>query len=177
MRDVDERVAAVQGRVRRMKRKRDRATVSALGACTMLVLACAVGMPLVDGRFDAASGGATLFGASSLFGPSVGGYVLVAIVTAVVVALVTVLCVTRRRSGREKGDASETMADTIGARPEGVTIRPLVEGEESTQSPIDVTAENGWQCSFGKLSLHVDNEKDVVPKVRNDFANDGEKPS
>ena len=58
-----------------------------------------------------------------------------------------------------------------------VMIRPLVDGVESSQSPIDVTAENGWQCSFGKLSLHVDNEKDVVPKVRNDFANDGEKPS
>ncbi len=114
MRDVDERVAAVQGRVRRMKRKRDRATVGALGTLTVIVLACAVGMPLVDGRFDAASGGATLFGASSLFGPSAGGYVLVAIVTAVVVALVTVLCVTRRRSGRDKGEAPETIADTIG---------------------------------------------------------------
>ena len=114
MRDVDERVAAVQGRVRRIKRKRERATVGALGTLTVLVLACVVGMPLAGGQFDVASGGSTLFGASSLFGPSVGGYVLVALVTAVVVALVTVLCVSRLRSGKEKDDVPEAMADFIG---------------------------------------------------------------
>ena len=96
MRDVDERVAAVHRRARRIKRQRDRATVGVLGTCVALVFACVVGMPLVGGQFSAASGSSTLFGASSLFGPSAGGYVLVALVTAVVVALVTALCIVRR---------------------------------------------------------------------------------
>ena len=45
MRDVDERVAAVRGRVRRIKRQRDRAAVGALGTGAVLVLACVAGMP------------------------------------------------------------------------------------------------------------------------------------
>ena len=111
MRDIDERVAAVQRRVRRIKRQRDRAAVGALGTLTALVLACEVGMPLVGGRYDVAPGASTLFGASSLFGPSAGGYVLVALITAVVVALVTALCMSRRRSGGEKDSAPETADD------------------------------------------------------------------
>ena len=107
MRDVDERVAAVQRRVRRIERQRDRATAGALGTLTVLVLACVMGMPLVGGQLGVASGGSALFGASSLFGPSVGGYVIVALVTAVVVALVTVLCVTHRRSAKEEMDVPE----------------------------------------------------------------------
>lgn len=104
MRDVDERVAAVQGRARRIKRRRDRAIAGAVGACSVLVLACVVALPLVGGQITAGSGGSTLFGASSLFGPSIGGYVLVALVTAVVVALITVLCVTRRKKSDAQAD-------------------------------------------------------------------------
>ena len=110
MRDVDERVGAAQGRARRIKRQRDRATVGALGACSAIVFACVAGMPLVGGQFDAASGGSTLFGASSLFGPSAGGYVLVALVTAVLAVLVTVLCVMRCRSPKEKEGLSKPAA-------------------------------------------------------------------
>ena len=114
MRDIDERVAAVQGRVRRMKRTHDRVVVGALAACVVLVCTGLVGMPVVSGQTTAAHDGSYLFGTSSLFGPSVGGYVLVAIVTAVVAALVTVLCVTRRRSSREKDGVTEAMADSAG---------------------------------------------------------------
>ena len=108
MRDVDERVAAVRGRVRKMRRTRDRSAVGALAACIALACVGLVGMPIASGQANAAHDGSYLFGASSLFGPSVGGYVLVAIITAVVVALVTVLCVTRWRSGKEGADTSET---------------------------------------------------------------------
>lgn len=107
MRDVDERVAAVQGRVRRIKRQRDRAKAGAIGTLTVVVLVCAVGVPLVGGQFDASSGASTLFGASSLFGPSAGGYVLVALITAVVVALITAFCISRRRSGANDAEAAE----------------------------------------------------------------------
>jgi len=59
------------------------------------------------------SGGSMLFGASSLFGPSIGGYVLVALVTAVVVALITALCISHRRSNRENGEDLMASADLV----------------------------------------------------------------
>lgn len=97
MRDVDERVAAVRGRVRRMKRKRDRAAMGALATCALALVAILVGMPLMGERITIAPAGSTLFGASSLFGPSIGGYVIVALVAAVAAVLITVFCVTRRK--------------------------------------------------------------------------------
>lgn len=114
MRDVDERIAAVQGRVRRMKRKNDRVAVGALAACMVLACVGLVGMPVANGQAATSHDGSSLFGATSLFGPSIGGYVLVAIITAVVVALVTALFVMRRRSGGEKNGTQETMTDYIG---------------------------------------------------------------
>lgn len=107
MRDVDERVAAVQGRAWRIRRQRDRALAGALGACSAVILAFVVCMPLIGGQVSAASGGSTLFGASSLFGPSAGGYVLVALVTAVLAVLVTVLCVTRYRKSDIPADSEK----------------------------------------------------------------------
>lgn len=106
MRTVAERVAAVRSRSRRLRRARANRMFAAL--------TCLVALPLVGfaGRFvaegpamsSALDGG--LFGAASLFGPSVGGYVLVALVTAVLVALVTVVCVKRRRADGEKDDSA-----------------------------------------------------------------------
>ena len=96
MRDVDERVVAVQRRVRRIKHKRDRAMIGVLGTCTVLVLVCVFSLPFMDKQF-AVSDAPTLLGSASLFGPSVGGYVLVALVTAVVVGLVTALFISRRK--------------------------------------------------------------------------------
>ena len=111
MRDVDERVSAVQGRVRRIQRQRKRATVGALSTLTVLVCAVLVGIPVVTEQTATAPSGSTLFGAASLFGPSAGGYVLVALVAAVLAVLITVFCMMRRRSPAEKG-ASSDLADT-----------------------------------------------------------------
>ena len=104
MRDVDERVAAVQGRVRRMKRKHDRAAVGALAFMSVLAFIGLMGMPIANGQTTAASEGSTLFGASSLFGPSIGGYVLVALVAAMVAVLITVFCLMRRKSSDADGE-------------------------------------------------------------------------
>ena len=107
MRDVDERVAAVQRRAGDMRCKRDRSTKGAFAALTVFAFAGLMGLPVVNGQATAALDGASLFGAASLFGPSAGGYVIVALVTAVVVALVTALCITRRYSGEEKRGVPE----------------------------------------------------------------------
>ena len=107
MRDIDERVAAVQRCTRNMKRRRDRSTKGALATLIAFAFVGLMGLPVVNGQATAAFDGASLFGASSLFGPSAGGYVIVALITAVVVALVTALCVTRRRSGEEERGAPE----------------------------------------------------------------------
>ena len=119
MRDVDERVAAVQRRTRNMKRRRDRSIMGALATLTMFAFVGLMGLPVVSGQATAAPGASSLFGAASLFGPSAGGYVIVAVATAVVVALVTMLCVTRRRSGDERRgipEAKTGLADEVDSR-------------------------------------------------------------
>ena len=49
--------------------------------------------------------------------------------------------------------------DYVGARPESVTIRLLVDGEESNLAPIEVTEDNGWRYSFGEFPQYVDGAK------------------
>ena len=107
MRSVDERCAAVRGRARRLRRRRNDRVLT--------ILVCLMALPLVDlaGRTaaagmaesPAAAGG--LFGAASLFGPSVGGYVIVAMASFAVAVLVTLLLVFRRRTTSREEDETE----------------------------------------------------------------------
>jgi len=104
MRSTDERMAAVRRRSRRLRRRR--------GNRTLVALICIIALPLIDlaGRHamgnEAVSrlSGDGLFGASSLFGPSVGGYVIVAVATAVVAVAATVLIFAHRKAKREEPD-------------------------------------------------------------------------
>ena len=114
MRTVDERVAAVRNRASRLRRKRSDRLLGAFACLMLLPLVGLAGNLAMGGLPAPADSGAALFGTSSLFGSSAGGYVLVALVTAVLAVLVTVLCITRHRSVREKDDAPETMADSVG---------------------------------------------------------------
>ena len=108
MRTADERVAAVRRRSRRLRRRRsDRALVT---------LACLMALPLVELVLRYAVGGSKLpdisdsdlFGATSLFGTSAGGYVLVAVISFAVAALLTAFLMIRRYSAsKEAGEASE----------------------------------------------------------------------
>ena len=97
MRSVDERVAVVQRRSKRLRQHRNDRVLAAL---TFLLA-----FPLVDlvGRHAAGSivpslSGSDLFGASSLFGPSIGGYVIVAVVAAAVAVLVVTFVSARRKA-------------------------------------------------------------------------------
>ena len=100
MRSVDERCAAVRNRARRLRRRRHDGV--------LVVLICLMALPLVDLAGRTASGGAislaasgeALFGAASLFGASVGGYVLVAVAGAVVAVLVMVFFKSRKTISR-----------------------------------------------------------------------------
>ena len=116
MRDVDERVAAVQGRVRLIRRKRDRSVACAVAACAVLAFVGLMGMPVVSGQLAATFEGSSLFGATSLFGASVGGYVLVALVAAVVAVAVTVFLMRWLKPSRndECGEKAEMPKDERG---------------------------------------------------------------
>ena len=111
MRSTDERCAAVRGRARRLRRRRNDRVLT--------ILICLMALPLVDlagrtaaaGMAESPTAASGLFGAASLFGTSAGGYVFVALVTAVVVALITVLCVRRRRLGDDEEDFPGGAAD------------------------------------------------------------------
>jgi len=117
VRSVDERCAAVRSRAKRLRRRRNDRVLAAL-VCLMV-------LPLIDLTGRAVAGGSQtplpfadgLFGASSLFGPSVGGYVLVAVVDAVAVATVTVLLMLRRKSGTTRNE--DTLDSTLDSKQEG----------------------------------------------------------
>ena len=104
MRNTDERAAAVRSRSRRLRRRRAN-LMFAMSLCLAAILL--VGFAGGHAVFGPATGpatGASLFGASSLFGPSVGGYVLVALLAAAAAATATLLLTMRRRRADGEGD-------------------------------------------------------------------------
>ena len=116
MRGTDERCAAVRRRTAKLRRRRTDHVLA--------VLICLMAIPLVDlaGRTaanvaaDSSANETGLFGAASLFGSSIGGYVLVALVAAVAAVLITVLCIRRYRASKEEDvDEDEAfLVDDVG---------------------------------------------------------------
>ena len=99
MRTIDERVAVVQRRSKRLRRRRGDRALAVLIIVLALPLVDLVGRHAAGGSAHSASGSG-LFGATSLFGPSIGGYVLVAIVSAAVAVLAVTLVFARRKARR-----------------------------------------------------------------------------
>ena len=108
MRTTEERCNAVRNRTRKLKRRRaDR---------VLIILVCLMALPLADlagrtvtgGTASPYASGMGLFGATSIFGPEAGGYVLVAVVAAAVAVLVTLIVVLRRRRTSDE-DEEDTM--------------------------------------------------------------------
>lgn len=117
MRTVDERVAAVRNRSARLRRRRSNRMLGAF-ACLMLLPLAGLAGGLAMGSLPApADSGAALFGTSSLFGSSAGGYVLVAVLAAAIAVTVTVLLMMRRKSKSERAD--DTAEHVMGGNKEG----------------------------------------------------------
>lgn len=98
MRTVDERIAAVRSRSRRLRRKRSNLMLSAPLCLVALLLVGFAGGYAMYGEATNIEPGTGLFGASSLLGPSAGGYVLVAVVSFAVAVLITAIVMLRKRS-------------------------------------------------------------------------------
>ena len=110
MRSTEERMLAVRRRSSRLRRHR--------GGRALAVLAFLMALPVVDlvGRYAAGNlAGAPstenmLFGAASLFGASVGGYVLAVVIAAVITVVVTAFLMMRRGSrGGAEDDGERRM--------------------------------------------------------------------
>ena len=84
MRGTDERCAAVRRRTVRLRRRRMDGMLVALTCLMALLLVDLAGRTAATVSADPPAVESSLFGATSLFGSSVGGYVLVALVVAVV---------------------------------------------------------------------------------------------
>lgn len=148
MRSVDERCAIVRSRSRKISRhRRDRALVA------MVVLMV---IPLLDLAGRTATGGVPLpvasdeglFGAVSLFGSSVGGYVLVALAGAAVAALITAICISRRRlsRGNPEDEASwrnESVMYDTGAPPREAKVEEAYGGSEGDDREHERVAARG----------------------------------
>ncbi len=100
MLDTDARVAAVNGRVARLRQRRQRRVNVMLSvSCAMLCLGLIGAIGFVSGESAPVTVDG-LFGSSSLLGSDVGGYVLVALVSFSLAVAITLLCLRRNRTGR-----------------------------------------------------------------------------
>ena len=115
MRDIDERVATVKRRAKTLRRRRERGVLGIVTALALFFVVDLAGRTYSGGSASPVSSDGGLFGASSLFGPSIGGYVLVALVVAAAAVLVTVLVMARRRSN-DGGDAGLDGDEADGGR-------------------------------------------------------------
>lgn len=115
MRNVDERMAAVRVRVAQTRRKRERGAVALAAVAAFLCVGSVAGMSAFVGSTTGAPFSSTLFGATSVFGPGVGGYVLVALISGAVAVLVTVLCVRNRKLSQEapEGEGGKQQNATV----------------------------------------------------------------
>ena len=104
MRNVDERMAAVRVRVAQTRRKRERGAVALAAVAAFLCVGSVAGMSAFVGSTTGAPLSSTLFGATSVFGPGVGGYVLVAL-----------LCVRNRKLSQEapEGEGGKQQNATV----------------------------------------------------------------
>ena len=102
MRSIDERCAAVRGRARRLSRRANGQAAVVVAVLALFSLIDLAGRSATDAAAEAMDPAEALFGAASLFGPSIGGYVLVGLVVAVVAVVVTLICMARRRSNAEQ---------------------------------------------------------------------------
>lgn len=102
MLDTDARVAAVNDRVARLRRKRERRANAVLStACAALCFGLFGVVGLLSGQSSSVSV-AGLYGSSSLLGSNAGGYVLVAVISFSLAVVVTMLCLRRRLASRGK---------------------------------------------------------------------------
>ncbi len=115
MRSVDERVAAVQNRSKKLRRKRDDRTLAIVVFLTVLPLLDLAGLTVAGSLPEFSSSSETLFGAASMFGSSVGGYVLVGVVSFALAVLITVFVMLRRRSAEERdmGEAASCYTTSL----------------------------------------------------------------
>lgn len=123
MRTVDERVAAVHSRTRRLRRKRNDRMLGALACLIALPLVVLTG-GYVAGTFELSQAqDEGMFGAASLLGSSAGGYVLVAVVSFSLAVLATVFIMLRRRRHDEEKQAPDSAAERESDKPSSKTTQ------------------------------------------------------
>ena len=128
MRNVDERCAAVRNREKRLRRRRDGVTLAAIMCLTLIPLIDLVGRSASDGIILPFSSNEGLFGASLLFGPDAGGYVLVAVAAAAIAVEITALLMTRRHPSGKR-DAQPDDSGEIIQTATGTSVDETNEGD------------------------------------------------
>lgn len=97
---TDERMEKVLRRASRIQRRRERVAFPALSACAILLGVGLIGAIGTFGGFGSQVSIDDLYGASSLLGSDMGGYIIVAILAAALAVVITLICV--MKSGRFK---------------------------------------------------------------------------
>lgn len=104
MLDTDARVAAVNARAARLRKRKERRIDAALAASCAVICLGLFGVARMLSEHSSIVSVHELYGASSMLGADVGGYVVVALISFSLAVIVTVLCLRRRRSDSSGSD-------------------------------------------------------------------------
>ena len=99
MRTDEERIMLLHARANYLKRQRDKTVLTILGGLSAGLLACVLTVTLHLSTAAHSFVGDSMAGASIL-GQSVGGYVLVAVLSFSLAVIITVLCIQKSRKYR-----------------------------------------------------------------------------
>ena len=111
MRQTEDRIKLMHLRAAQIKRKRDSIQTAVLGTVSLVLMVCLVTFMLLIGGSQHEIDGGMLTG-SSMLDASIGGYVLVGVLSFAVAVSITLLCVKWRAKNRK--DYMREYIDKVG---------------------------------------------------------------
>ena len=156
MRSVDERVAAVLRREKRLRKRRDGASLTIVAVITLLPFVGFAKITVSNTSAAPSPSGGGLFGASLLYGSNVGGYILVALASCAVAVLVTAFLMMRRQP-HDDADATDRDGES---HPTGLDV-----GVSGGSTPLNGEAFESDQADSRRIITKSAEESSTKPHL------------